>query len=429
MATFKAEVYAHQKRADGTYNIKIRVTHNQKKRYLSTVWYVTKDDLTRSLKIKNQKYIDLTDDLIRKYRNACDSVGERLKGMTVDQVVDIITTNDGDNFELDIVEYTWEEIEKMKATGHYGNAKSYECAIRSLVKFVGREKIMISEITSRLLQNWAAWIAEQPNVTRGYSVHNYLNRLRAIHNRAKREFNDEDYGIIRIPNSPFSNIDFPKLPAQRKRAISIEKIQAIAKLDYIAIYQRGVSHFNLAKDLFLLSFGLVGMNAIDLYTCRDCKNGRITYQRTKTKNRRSDKAEISIKIEPEIQPLIDKYRDPTGERVFNFYKMYSSIDTLYQAVNHGLKLVGEQIGVEDLEFYAARHSWATIALNDAGVDKYTVHTALNHVDHSMRVTDMYIRKSWTTIDKANRKVLDLMNLSIKSVEEPVYIPKYKSSKK
>ncbi len=35
MATFKAEVYAHQKKADGTYNIKIRVTQNQRKRYLA----------------------------------------------------------------------------------------------------------------------------------------------------------------------------------------------------------------------------------------------------------------------------------------------------------------------------------------------------------------------------------------------------------
>ena len=50
MATFKAEVYAHQKKADGTYNIKIRVTHKQRKKYLATPWYVGKEDLTRSLK-------------------------------------------------------------------------------------------------------------------------------------------------------------------------------------------------------------------------------------------------------------------------------------------------------------------------------------------------------------------------------------------
>ena len=177
--------------------------------------------------------------------------------------------------------------------------------------------------------------------------------------------------------------------------------------------------------MFLLSFCLVGINAIDLYNCTDCKDGRITYQRTKTKDRRVDKAEISIKIEPEIQALVDKYRDPSGERVFKFYKMYSSLDTLSAAINKGLKKIGELIGVDDLEFYAARHSWATIALNDAEVDKYTVHAALNHVDDSMKVTDMYIRKSWDPIDKANRKVLDLVQLSLGKVEEQVYLPKQK----
>lgn len=48
MATFKAEVYKHQKRSDGTWNVKIRVTHNRQKKYLSTPIYVKQDDITRS---------------------------------------------------------------------------------------------------------------------------------------------------------------------------------------------------------------------------------------------------------------------------------------------------------------------------------------------------------------------------------------------
>lgn len=418
MATFKAEVYAHQKRDDGTYNIKIRVTHNQRKKYLATVWYVGKEDLTRSLKLKNQKYVDLTDSLIRSYRDKCDRVGERLKTMTVEQVVDLITSTNEDKFELDIVEYTYKEIERMQAAGHGGNAASYRTAIRSLVRFVGRDKVMISEITVKFLNDWIAWIGDQPTVSRGYVQHNYLNRLRAIHNKAKKEFNDEDAGIIRIPNSPFARIEFPKHPAPRKRALTIEQIQAIADLDYSMIMQPGTNRFNFAKDMFLLSFGLVGMNAVDLYNCTEYKNGRITYQRTKTKERRLDKAEISIKVEPEIQALVEKYRDPTGQRVFKFYKMYASLDTLCASVNYGLKKIGKIIGADDLEFYAARHSWATIALNDAEVDKYTVHAALNHVDDSMKVTDVYIRKSWDPIDKANRKVFDLLKRTITDVEEP-----------
>lgn len=143
--------------------------------------------------------------------------------------------------------------------------------------------------------------------------------------------------------------------------------------------------------------------------------------RTKTRNRRADNAEISIRIEPEIQALAAKYKDPTGKKVFNFYKMYGSMTTFSTALNRGLKKIGNLLGVDDLEFYAARHSWATIAINDVGVDKYTVHSALNHVDEAMRVTDIYIKKDWSHIDRANRQVLDFLKLDIGDVEEPVML--------
>lgn len=63
------------------------------------------------------------------------------------------------------------------------------------------------------------------------------------------------------------------------------------------------------------------------------------------------------------------------------------------------------MGIDDLEYYAARHSWETIALNKVGIDKYTVHAALNHVDESMRVTDIYIERDFVNENKANDKVV------------------------
>ena len=356
MATFKAEVYAHQKKQDGTYNIKIRVTQNQKKRYLATPWYVTKDDLTRSLKIKNQKHLDLTDDLIRTYRNRCDLLGTRIKSMTVDEVVTFIEKpQEAERWDLDIVQYTRDHIRRLQETGHDGNAQSYKVAINSLVKFLGREKVSISE----------------------------------------------------------------------KRALTIEQMKKILDLPYITSPYPNTNRYNFALDLFILSFALVGMNLVDLYYCECCTDGRITYDRIKTKNRRADHARISIKIQPEIKALVDKYRDPTGKRMFKFYRMYASMTTIHKAVGAGLKKIAESIGLDELDFYAARHTWATIAQNDAGVDKWTVHTALNHVDDETKITDTYIRKSWDPIDKANRKVLNLVKIKRHFVE-PV-LPKQKNS--
>lgn len=113
-----------------------------------------------------------------------------------------------------------------------------------------------------------------------------------------------------------------------------------------------------------------------------------------------------IEIPKHIRILFEKYRDMTGKRVFIFYQMYADASNFNSAINRGLKLIGEQIGSPGLEFYAARHSWATIARNDLAIDKNTINDALIHADKSMTATDLYITKDFTAINNANKKVLD-----------------------
>lgn len=426
MTTFKAEVYKHHKKDDGTYNVKIRVTHNRMKRYIATTKFVTKDDLTKGLKIKNQRIIDDLDLLVKQYRDACNEIGERAKDMNVDQILHYLNTYKGSNeaFGLDIVQFGRDKVDELKKTGHEGNARTYEIMLNALIRFTERESISISEITVKFLKDFADWIDNQPARSKRKkgqrAVSLYLSNLRALHNMAKDEFNDENAGIINIPLSPFAKFKVPKVPTSRKRAISADLIRAIASIPYTEILQPGVNRFNFAKDMFILSFGLIGMNTVDLFNCDRIEDNRITYNRTKTKNRRGDRAEISIRIEPEIMPLVEKYRDKTGERVFNFYQLYKNSLIFNYAINKGLKKIGmlDSIKIDDLEFYAARHSWATIATNVVKINKYTVHTALNHVDDNMRVTDIYIDKDYSLIDKANRKVLNYLKLNIGSLEEP-----------
>ena len=77
-----------------------------------------------------------------------------------------------------------------------------------------------------------------------------------------------------------------------------------------------------------------------------------------------------------------------------------------QGLNKGLKLVGARLGIESLQYYSARHSMATIAINEVGIDKYTVNDMLCHLDPSMRVTEMYIKKDFRNINEANRKLME-----------------------
>ena len=39
------------------------------------------------------------------------------------------------------------------------------------------------------------------------------------------------------------------------------------------------------------------------------------------------------------------------------------------------------------------------------IDKYVVHAALNHIDDSMKVTDIYIERDFVNENKANAKVV------------------------
>lgn len=409
MATFKAEVYGHQKKADGTYNIKIRVTHKRRKRYIATPFYASKDDLTRSLRIKNKRYIDLTDAIIRKYRELCDRLGFRADAMDVDEIVRYITddSNMQGNFNLDFIGYCRGQIAKLMKEGREGTARFYGNAANSIVRFAGRESVSISEITHGFIEDWMGWM--KGNSLSDKTVTAYVTIANTMHRRAKEEYNDEDLGIVRIPSSPFRKIRLPRASATRKRAITLPQMQGLINLPAPGTGKHGGEAF--AKDFFILSFGLLGMNTKDIFTCTDYRGGRITYQRAKTRDRRADNAEMSVLVQPEIRKVAEKYLDPSGERVFIFHKLFKSCYSLSKYINRWLKPLGRKIGVEDLEQYAARHTWATLAANEAGVDKYTVHEALDHADSSMRITDVYIRKDWGRIDAANRKVLDLIDFS------------------
>ena len=118
---------------------------------------------------------------------------------------------------------------------------------------------------------------------------------------------------------------------------------------------------------------------------------------------------ISIKIEPELLPIIEKYKDKTGKRFFDFHTRYSDSHVFGSNVNKGLKKVAEKCQIkEELSTYYARHSWATIARNKCRISKSDVDECLNHVDQGSRMADYYIEKDWTLIDESNKKVIDFL---------------------
>jgi integrase len=74
-------------------------------------------------------------------------------------------------------------------------------------------------------------------------------------------------------------------------------------------------------------------------------------------------------------------------------------------VNKHLKRWCEANDIEPFTFYAARHTWASLARKQ-GVDKSTIDDCLGHKG-TFQVTDIYAERAWGLMQEANRKVLDL----------------------
>lgn len=381
MATFKAVVFKHHKKDDGTFNIKIRVIQNRIKRYIATPYYVTQKDLTRSYEIKNQHYIDLCDVIIKEFREKLEPFGMAVIGMTADKVVQLVTAKSEDCILLSEL---MEDYFKLRGISENTQNTFLGCR-RTLLKAFGGEDINICELSPQNLQKWVLTLPKK-------SACLYVSKLNALIRFGMKTRNDEENGIKPIPYNPLEKVEVPSVSHTDKKAISADELRK-----FIAYKGTGLKEF--AQKLFMLSFYLVGMNLVDILKLKknDLDGEYLEYCRTKTERKRDDNAFIRIRVVTEARLLFaDVYK-----------KMHEyTYATLASILNQYLKMIGRSIGVDRIVFYSARHTWATLAVNDCKIDKYTVHLALNHVDNKTAITDVYIKKDFTAVDEANRKVID-----------------------
>ena len=416
MLTIKSEIKRQEQKLDGTYNVKLRFTLDRKVKRLSTSLFVYSKDLTKEFKIKPSSPIKQdVEALIRSYYEKCAKLQIELNHYTLDDIMDYLNGEQEKNQIIDFIKFSREWIVSTTIKG----APNYTSAINALVRFIGKEELDVNLITKDFLDSFKTFLNKEhetrtkkliqqgKRVPSNRSLSLYLISIKKLFNEAKKKYNKKDKNLILIPHSPFDDFVMPKQEATRKRAIPADIIKKIWKLPYKDMKKgyKATCRYNLAKDCFILSFCLMGINSADLYNATKMDGNTITYYRTKTKDRRLDNAKMMVEIPHIIQPIINKYRDKTGKRLFNFYQYYCDEKGFNKAINYGLKEIGSILGIDDLEYYAARHSWATIALNKVGIDKYIVHAALNHIDDSMKVTDIYIERDFVNENKANAKVV------------------------
>lgn len=416
MPSFKAVVIPGDKRGDGTYNVKIRVLHNRGQRRIPTSLYARPSDLTRSLKIKNPEILSRCDEIIVQMRAAIADINPfDLEDMTVVQLVDHIrAAMRADAFRLDFFTFADSWITcKAEST-----RRNYEGALRSLERYLGRRELDVNDITRRLIldymeatdaENKLQWsysrqaLVETSKPKGGGTASRHVMKLAHIYDAARARYNDEDTGRILIPRDPFSRIEYHLPPSEGQKNLGAELMQRIIDA------QTDDSLERIALDAFVVSFALMGANFADLYNAVPPRDNVWRYNRQKTRTRRADRAEMVVYIPAVLQARLRRLgavSDGTW-----WLPVLRDLDddksVASQKVNRGLSNWCRKNGVDRFTFYAARHTWATLA-RKAGVEKALVDECLCHVG-DYELTDIYAERDWDLINGANAKVLALFS--------------------
>lgn len=386
MATITIEIGRKGKKKERP--VSFLICQGKTKKRIPTEVSVTDSELSSNGKrIKEPTKAMYIEKMRRTLEDRLMQLSLELVGRDVDAsfIVERLTAHSG---EVDFFTFADEWMQTTRTTC----LKNYRTMLNALEAYRGSRSLPFSSISYSFLKGFEVHLKDKP---RAQSM--YLGLIRHLYREAMRRYNT-DYEQV-ISNDPFMRYKVPRQQLKKGvRALSLEQ--------FLKVYNyQGTpcSRAQLARDTFILSFCLMGMNSVDMYECADCKGGVIRYNRAKTKGRRSDEAYIEVRIHPFLQPLMKKYSDT--ERVFNFHRRFSMYETFNSSINHGLKDIGKAVGIEGLQFYQARHTFATLSRNLMKFSKSDVDEALNHVG-TMDIADVYIAKDFSIINENNAKLIE-----------------------
>lgn len=404
MATFRfyADNYT---REDGLRAVRVRVYHNGASTAMSTPYFVDKTQVTKGGKIKDAAIVDACNELIRNWRNTITNYGSAIEALDVKELVAMLKQSKGDGVGLDIVEHIYKVAESKRAAQTRHN---YRVVAASLSRYLDGRGLDINQLSHQVLSAYEEWLRKDGK-TPGTIVQ-YMSLIKSAYNTACLWYNDEDADKIVVTRQPFRRYKMPAVPVVAPRAIDLATLQAIANLP---TEPRFNSQRNLGRDLFMLSFGLGGINYADLYALPydALKGDYIEYKRQKTKHSRADEALYRVYICEEVRPLLIRYLDPTRKRLFIFHRRFPA-GNFPTKVSCAVKAVEKAVPFErHYIYYSARHTYATLAYNVAGLDKYTVHELLNHADREMKITDRYIERDWQRLFDAHKRIVALVDWS------------------
>lgn len=332
-----------------------------------------------------QNRIDSDTALLRRIVRDMENSG------TAYSVGDIVKRYRSPECHVSVIDFMQNQIRLLRNANRLGTAQNYEKTMKSFAEFLCGENLPFSAVTEHLIADYNAFLVQRGMVRNSVSF--YMRIMRAVYNKAVRQrLVEQSY--------PFSEV-YTGIDRTRKRAVPETIIARLHRLEL-----KTGSSLALARDIFIFSYCTRGMAFVDIAYLKktNLQNGMICYARRKTGQL------LSVRIEPGIQRIIDRYDSNDSPYVFPILtsldaaEIYGQYQVALNTHNRLLGRLSEMLGCGcKLTSYTSRHSWATAARNH-NVPISVISAGMGHT--SEQTTRIYLTMlENSVIDDANQGLI------------------------
>lgn len=396
MATLKLTIFKAKVLKDGRHKIRVAVCHRQE-----TCYIVTRFKIDNLSQFKNGQVVKRPDAAMinTKLRNILNEYQEKLDSIKCIQMYDCkqlreILINSApagqtaSTFQAVANAYITELIED----GRENYAKLLERNCRYFTEFTKGE-FLLSEITPEIISNYDRFLRNKKGIGET-TISMMMSRTRTIINRSIKK------QLVKYDVLPFAYYSIKASPV-REVDITVENLIKIKNSNL------NEKKLRVARDLFMLSFYLGGINLADLLEVDFRRADKVEYVRKKARNLKQGEQRIVITIPEAAKPIIKEWMNGnTGKLDFGYKFTYSNF---YRYLTRNLNMLADKLKInQKVVFYSARKTFAQFA-SELGIQDGVIDYCLGHSDKGRGIIRYYTKVKQKQAEIAINRVIDYVN--------------------
>jgi hypothetical protein len=204
MATLNAKIFKHHKKADGTYNVKICLTHKNERVYMSTTHFVTAKQINKHLEIKDDFIISCINRTLDNHRKRVSNLSENLDRLSASALKEHLLNREEN---VDFFKFCQIFLDQLEKDGRLKSKANYQTVRNSILDFLNNKNILpIEQITPSFIARYEGFLRGKRTMIRkdkygkeyvvigrplpDSTVHVYLRDFRGIFSAAMTYYNN-----------------------------------------------------------------------------------------------------------------------------------------------------------------------------------------------------------------------------------------------